>query len=384
MCQPIEAAASFDSSRGFHRTGRDPLSRRMRALPRRPHLDLLDYLPYLINRVGSALVTRFSEDALAGTHLSIATWRVLAVLSNNGGLRQIDLAEMTSTEVSTMSRLVTRLVQMGLVSRPGRRRATASVVGDLRPRRRPCSARSVPWRRWRARRRAVCRTGTGRRSTARCGACTKTLRGGRRQRKRIVARLHVERRRRHAVSMYDSNKTDGGCLTTIPKSCTSTSTPPIRRMCAWSAPRYRTATRRSAARQTRWSMTTSILSLSGSAARDRQRQPHERNKVTIYSASRHCASRAVPRGGIARFYGTQNLQIGSDLREIWKSPHRAREEKRCGKEGFRRADQGGAGGGLGRSAADDLICAAFLSMACHDLGASLPPAGRAGRGRDAT
>jgi DNA-binding MarR family transcriptional regulator len=80
-------------------------------------LDLSEHLPYLINRVGSALVARFSADALAGAHLSIASWRVLAVLSNKGGLRQTDLAEMTSIDASTLSRLITRLVHDGLVRR---------------------------------------------------------------------------------------------------------------------------------------------------------------------------------------------------------------------------------------------------------------------------
>ena len=80
-------------------------------------LDLSEHLPYLINRVGSALVARFSADALAGARLSIASWRVLAVLSNNGGLRQTDLAEMTSIDASTLSRLITRLVRHGLVRR---------------------------------------------------------------------------------------------------------------------------------------------------------------------------------------------------------------------------------------------------------------------------
>ncbi len=116
----------------------------MRALAPRPHLDLSDYLPYLINRVGSALVARFSEDALAGTHLSIVTWRVLAVLSNNGGLRQIDLAEMTSTEVSTLSRLVTRLVQMGLVSRTRSKASNREVVVQLAPKAQALLAQLIP------------------------------------------------------------------------------------------------------------------------------------------------------------------------------------------------------------------------------------------------
>ncbi len=100
----------------------------MRVLARRPHLDLLDYLPYLINRVGSALVARFSED-LAGTHLSIATWRVLA---------------MTSTEVSTLSRLITRLVQMGLVSRTRSKANSREVIVQLAPKAQALLAQLIP------------------------------------------------------------------------------------------------------------------------------------------------------------------------------------------------------------------------------------------------
>lgn len=82
----------------------------------RPHLDLSEYLPYLINRIGSALVERMQEE-LSRHDLSIAMWRVLAVLSDTDKQRQIDLAEMTAIDVSTMSRLVSRLIRMGLVSR---------------------------------------------------------------------------------------------------------------------------------------------------------------------------------------------------------------------------------------------------------------------------
>jgi len=113
-------------------------------LARRPHLDLSDYLPYLINRVGAALVARFSEDALAGTRLSITTWRVLAALSNNGRLRQIDIAELTSIEVSTMSRLITRLVHMGLVSRTRSAMSNREVVVELTPKATALVAQLIP------------------------------------------------------------------------------------------------------------------------------------------------------------------------------------------------------------------------------------------------
>jgi DNA-binding MarR family transcriptional regulator len=100
-------------------------------LARRGKIELSDYLPYLINRLGSALVLRFSADALARHGLSIATWRVLVALSDNGPQRQIDLSEITSIDVSTLSRLVTRLVQKALATRTRSNRSNREVVVAL-------------------------------------------------------------------------------------------------------------------------------------------------------------------------------------------------------------------------------------------------------------
>jgi MarR family transcriptional regulator, organic hydroperoxide resistance regulator len=111
-----------------------------------PHapLDLSEHLPYLINRVGSALVARFSADALAGARLSIASWRVLAVLSSNRGLRQTDLAEMTSIDASTLSRLITRLVREGLVRRTRSKEDSREVAVALTARAETLLAKLVP------------------------------------------------------------------------------------------------------------------------------------------------------------------------------------------------------------------------------------------------
>lgn len=119
---------------------------RTRPDPRPPRacLDLSDFFPYLINRVGSALVARFSAEALDAKHLSIAMWRVLAALSNNGGLRQIDVAEMTSIEVSTLSRLIKRLVQMGLVSRTRSATNSREVTVQLAPKGKALVAQLIP------------------------------------------------------------------------------------------------------------------------------------------------------------------------------------------------------------------------------------------------
>ncbi len=70
---------------------------------RRPDLDLSEFIPYLINRVGAALVERFTQDALSGTHLTIGTWRLLVAMSNHDGIRQVDLANLTSIEGTEVS-----------------------------------------------------------------------------------------------------------------------------------------------------------------------------------------------------------------------------------------------------------------------------------------
>ena len=108
------------------------------------HLDLSDYFPYLINRVGSALAERFTAEALDAKHLSIAMWRVLAALSNNGGLRQIDIAGMTSIEVSTLSRLISRLVHLGLVSRNRSTSNSREVTVQLAPKGKALVAQLIP------------------------------------------------------------------------------------------------------------------------------------------------------------------------------------------------------------------------------------------------
>ena len=96
-------------------------------------LDLLNYFPYLINRVGMAMVERFTRDALQDPELSIGLWRILAVTANNEGVRQIDLVRLTSIEVSTVSRLVTRLVQLGLLARSRSTTSNREVIVRLTP-----------------------------------------------------------------------------------------------------------------------------------------------------------------------------------------------------------------------------------------------------------
>jgi DNA-binding MarR family transcriptional regulator len=72
-------------------------------------------------------------DALVGRGLRIADWRVLAALAAHGPQRLTDISQLTSIETSTTSRLVTRLIRAGLVSRSRNARNGREVVVGLTP-----------------------------------------------------------------------------------------------------------------------------------------------------------------------------------------------------------------------------------------------------------
>jgi MarR family transcriptional regulator, organic hydroperoxide resistance regulator len=107
-------------------------------------LNLADYLPYLVNRVGVIIAEQFGEETLAPHGLSIAMWRVMAVLLSAGGQRQIDLADLTSIDASTLSRIVTRLVRMGLVTRARSASSNREVVVTLSAKGRALVTRLIP------------------------------------------------------------------------------------------------------------------------------------------------------------------------------------------------------------------------------------------------
>jgi DNA-binding MarR family transcriptional regulator len=107
-------------------------------------LDLGDFLPYLVNRVGVIIAEQFGAETLAPHRLSIAMWRVMAVLSSAGGQRQIDLAELTSIDASTLSRIVTRLVRVGLATRARSASSNREVVVTLSAKGGALVARLIP------------------------------------------------------------------------------------------------------------------------------------------------------------------------------------------------------------------------------------------------
>jgi len=107
-------------------------------------LNLDDYLPYLVNRVGSIIADQFGREALAHHRLTIAMWRVMAALASKGEQRQIDLAGLTSIDASTLSRIVTRLVRLGLLTRSRSASNNREVAVKLAPKGSALVARLIP------------------------------------------------------------------------------------------------------------------------------------------------------------------------------------------------------------------------------------------------
>jgi DNA-binding MarR family transcriptional regulator len=68
----------------------------------------------------------------------------MAVLASNGRQNQINLAELTSIDASTLSRIVTRLVRMGLLTRTRSTTSSREVVVMLSAKGNALVARLIP------------------------------------------------------------------------------------------------------------------------------------------------------------------------------------------------------------------------------------------------
>lgn len=79
-------------------------------------MNLVEFVPFLLNRAGSRVATSFSK--ILQTHdLNVPMWRVLAVVHQLDGIRAGELANATSLELSTTSRILGSLTKRGLVRR---------------------------------------------------------------------------------------------------------------------------------------------------------------------------------------------------------------------------------------------------------------------------
>ena len=85
----------------------------------------METLPFEISETAHALRKAFDRRAV-GMGVTRAQWKVLFRLSRQPGLRQIELADILDIEPITLSRIIDRLEEAGLVERvadPADRRA---------------------------------------------------------------------------------------------------------------------------------------------------------------------------------------------------------------------------------------------------------------------
>jgi len=92
--------------------------------------DLSDYLPYLMNRTMARLAA-IGEIEFAKFGIKLQGWRVLASLYAQDGQRISELADSTSIEISTVSRLVDALESQGFVEKRRERPRARSVTAHL-------------------------------------------------------------------------------------------------------------------------------------------------------------------------------------------------------------------------------------------------------------
>jgi|SRR4051812_3897474 MarR family transcriptional regulator for hemolysin len=96
----------------------------------------METLPFEIGETAHALRKAFDRGAV-GMGVTRAQWKVLFKLTRRPGLRQIELADMLDIEPITLSRIVDRLEEAGLVERaadPADRRAwRLSVTATAQP-----------------------------------------------------------------------------------------------------------------------------------------------------------------------------------------------------------------------------------------------------------
>ena len=72
--------------------------------------------PYLLNRVGVRMGELFARR-IASFGVTLPMYRVMAALWESGDQRLSDLSTVTTTEISTLSRLIGEMKRKGLVTR---------------------------------------------------------------------------------------------------------------------------------------------------------------------------------------------------------------------------------------------------------------------------
>ncbi|AEI82683.1 transcriptional regulator MarR family (plasmid) [Cupriavidus necator N-1] len=105
--------------------------------------DLEQSVPYLLNRAGVGIGVAFTTY-LRQFDITLPGYRVLASLAHKDQQAIVELAEHTSIDVSTLSRLVTSLEDKGLVMRRRDDADARSVKIHLRPQGAQLASQTIP------------------------------------------------------------------------------------------------------------------------------------------------------------------------------------------------------------------------------------------------
>lgn len=106
--------------------------------------DLESYVPYLLNRIGTALVDRF-VDGLKEADLTLPMWRVMALLFARGPTRFGVLGALSLIELPTLARILTVMSERGYVTRMRSDVDGRGTVIRLSDKGRKTVASLVPW-----------------------------------------------------------------------------------------------------------------------------------------------------------------------------------------------------------------------------------------------
>jgi len=107
-------------------------------------LQLSEHLPYLFKHIYSQLQVA-SAGHLARFGVSVAVWRILAVLWEHGELSHKDLADQTSIEVSSLSRVSKAVQRDGLIRRIRTEQDQRTVRVTLTDKGRALAQQIIPW-----------------------------------------------------------------------------------------------------------------------------------------------------------------------------------------------------------------------------------------------
>jgi MarR family transcriptional regulator for hemolysin len=100
----------------------------------------MDNLPFEIAETAHAMRRAFDRQA-ATLGVTRAQWKVLFRLSRSPGLRQVELADLLDVEPITLSRIVDRLAEAGLVDRLADPRDRRAWLLHLTPKAEPLIAK---------------------------------------------------------------------------------------------------------------------------------------------------------------------------------------------------------------------------------------------------